>query len=44
MLGIFLEILALFMWRLTGNFLAWGIFFLPGAVYILLGLMEIFDA
>lgn len=41
-LGIFILILALLMWRATGNFWAWLLFWAPGSFYIMMGLVKIF--
>ena len=37
-LGVFILILALFMWRTTGSFAGWLVLFLPGSLYVFRGL------
>lgn len=41
-LGVFITALSLAMWRITGNFYAWLVIFLPGSFYTLLGLYGVF--
>jgi hypothetical protein len=38
-LGTLIMILALLTWRITGNFWAWLVFFIPGSFYIIKGLI-----
>lgn len=42
MLGIFILILALFMWRITHSFEGWAILFICGTVFVLMGLYQMF--
>ena len=37
-LGVFILILALFMWRTTGSFAGWLVLFIPGSLYVFRGL------
>jgi hypothetical protein len=37
-IGIFILILALFIWRITENFWGWLALFLPGAFYVFWGI------
>lgn len=37
-LGIFILVLSLLMWRMTHVFIAWAIFFLPGAGFTFHGI------
>ena len=39
--GIFVLILALFMWRMTHNIWAWLVFFIPGSGYTLFGIWQV---
>jgi hypothetical protein len=41
LLGIFILILALIVWRATGNFLGWAVLYIPGAIYTFRGLYAV---
>jgi hypothetical protein len=40
--GIFVTILALFMWRTTHNIWAWLVFFIPGGYYTFNGIWLVY--
>lgn len=42
MLGIFILILSLFLWRITNNFDGWLFLFVSGSIFILMGLYRMF--
>jgi len=41
-LGVFILILAMTLWRITGNFWGWLALFIPGAWFVVTGLVELF--
>lgn len=41
-LGTFVVILSLIMWRLTHEFLGWAVLFWPGSFYVLRGIWRLF--